>query len=78
MQRHRRDFSTDGRLLFLCLIAAIIGGLIAAGLRLDFLHEHEVLPYRLYPSMVPDGQLFRLPDGSVPFPLAFSLRATKP
>jgi len=54
-----------------------ISGLIAAGLRLDFLHEHEVLPYRLYPSMVQDGQLFRLPDGSVPFPLSFSLKATK-
>lgn len=55
----------------------IIGGLIAAGLRLDFLHEHDVLPYRLYPSMVPDGPLFRLADGSVPFPLAFSLKATR-
>ncbi len=57
--------------------ADIIGALIAAGLRLDFLHEHEVLPYRLFPSMVPDGRLFKLSHGCVPIPLSFSLRATK-
>jgi SAM-dependent methyltransferase len=58
--------------------ADVIGGLIAAGLRLDYLHEHEVLPYHLYPSMVPDGRLFRLPNRNVPFPLSFSLKASKP
>ncbi|MDB5758695.1 MAG: putative Clc chloride channel [Burkholderia sp.] len=40
MQRHRRDFSTDGRLLFLCLIAAVIGGLstVAAWILLNLIH----------------------------------------
>jgi H+/Cl- antiporter ClcA len=40
MQRHRRDFSNDGRLLFLCLIAAVIGGLstIAAWALLNLIH----------------------------------------
>jgi H+/Cl- antiporter ClcA/predicted transcriptional regulator len=40
MQRHRRDFSTDGRLLFLCLIAAVIGGLstAAAWVLLNLIH----------------------------------------
>ncbi len=59
-------------------LSEIVGSLIEAGLRLEFLHEHEVLPYRLFPSMVPAGPgLFRLPDGSVPIPLSFSLRASK-
>jgi SAM-dependent methyltransferase len=59
-------------------LSDIIGGLLEAGLRLEFLHEHEVLPYRLFPFMVPAGPgLFRLPDGSVPIPLSFSLRASK-
>lgn len=59
-------------------LSDIIGGLLAAGLRLEFLHEHEVLPYRLFPMMVPAGQgLFRLPDGAVPIPLSFSLKAVK-
>lgn len=60
-------------------LSNIIGGLIEAGLRLEFLHEHEVLPYKLFPSMMPTGTgMFRLPDEAVPIPLAFSLRAVKP
>jgi SAM-dependent methyltransferase len=59
-------------------LSDIVGGLVDAGLRLEFLHEHEVLPYRLFPSMVPArDDMFRLPDGAVPIPLAFSLRAVK-
>ncbi|WP_457092115.1 class I SAM-dependent methyltransferase [Microvirga sp. P5_D2] len=60
-------------------LSDIIGGLLEAGLRLEFLHEHEYLPYKLFPMMVPAGKgLFRLPDGEVPIPLSFSLRAVKP
>jgi SAM-dependent methyltransferase len=59
-------------------LSDIIGGLLEAGLRLEFLHEHELLPYKLFPMMVPAGQgLFRLPDGAVPIPLSFSLKAVK-
>lgn len=60
-------------------ISAIVTGLVAAGLRIDFLHEHEELPYRLYPCMVPSGRpgLYRLPDGMPRLPLSFSLQATK-
>ncbi len=57
----------------------ILGGLIEAGLRLEFLHEHERLPWKLFASMVPDGdRLYRLPDGAASVPLAFSLMARKP
>lgn len=60
-------------------LSDIIGGLLDAGLQLEFLHKHEVLPYKLFPSMVPAGQgMYRLPDGAVPIPLAFSLQMSKP
>jgi SAM-dependent methyltransferase len=59
-------------------ISDIVGSLIEAGLTLEFLHEHEILPYRLFPSMVPTGDgMFRLPDGVVPIPLSFSFKAVK-
>jgi SAM-dependent methyltransferase len=32
-------------------LGAIINGLLSAGLALEFLHEHEVLPWRLFPCM---------------------------
>ena len=59
-------------------LSEIVMGMIEAGLSVDFLHEHEHLPWKLFPSMVPSGGgLFHLADGSVPIPLAFSLQATK-
>jgi SAM-dependent methyltransferase len=60
-------------------LSDIIGALLESGLRLDFLHEHETLPWRFFPMMVPAGErLYRLPDGHPTLPLAFSLRASKP
>jgi hypothetical protein len=45
---------------------------------LDLPPEHEVLLSKLYPSMVlASGDLNLLPDRAVPFPVSFSLRATK-
>lgn len=59
-------------------VSDVVGALLEAGLTLEFLHEHERLPSRLYPSMIPDGnRMYRLPDGAVPMPLALSLRARK-
>jgi SAM-dependent methyltransferase len=59
-------------------LSDILTSVIEAGLSVDFLHEHEHLPWKLFPSMVSSGcGLFHLPDGSVPIPLAFSLEATK-
>jgi SAM-dependent methyltransferase len=60
-------------------LSDIITALLAAGMRLDFVHEHEVLPWRRLPMMVPAGdRIYRLPDGHVRAPLAFSLKAWKP
>ena len=59
-------------------LSAIVMSLIDAGLRLDFLREHEFLPYRMFPSMIEvERQSFRLPEGAPIFPLSFSLSATK-
>jgi SAM-dependent methyltransferase len=59
-------------------LSDIVTSLIEAGLTLEYLHEHELLPSKLFPSMVPAGErMFRLPDGAVPMPLAFSLRAVR-
>ena len=57
--------------------SAILGGLFAAGFRLDFLHEHESLPWPAFPMMEPAGSgMFRLPASIPAMPVAFSLRAT--
>lgn len=57
----------------------ILGGLIDHGLRLDFLHEHETVPWKIFPNAVEAGDgMFRLPDGAPRIPLAFSLKASKP
>lgn len=56
----------------------ILGGLLAAGMRLDYLHEHEALTWPLFP-MMSEGEdgLYRLPEGAPRLPLAFSLGMTK-
>jgi SAM-dependent methyltransferase len=60
-------------------LSDIIGGLLDNGLRLDFLHEHETVPWRMFPIMkeVGDG-MYGLPDGYPRIPLSFSLKASKP
>lgn len=60
-------------------LSDIVGALIAAGLRLDFFHEHEALPWQRFSMMVPaEPGLFRMPDTHARMPLSFSLRASKP
>lgn len=59
-------------------LSDIVGAVVGAGLRIDVLHEHELLPWPLFPMMQPvGGKLYRLPDGMPRFPLAFSLKATR-
>lgn len=59
-------------------LSDIVGALIAEGLRIELLHEHELLPWQLFPMLVPaGGKLYRLPDGMVAFPLAFSIKAVR-
>jgi SAM-dependent methyltransferase len=60
-------------------LSDIVTALADAGLALEWLREHELLPYRLFPMMVPSGSpgLFRLPDGLPRLSLGFSLKAVK-
>jgi SAM-dependent methyltransferase len=58
----------------------IIGSLLAAGLRLDFLHEHEELAWRAFEIMeeTDNQKLLRLPPEHPRLPLSFSLKASRP
>ncbi|MEZ5926598.1 MAG: class I SAM-dependent methyltransferase [Hyphomicrobiaceae bacterium] len=59
-------------------LSAIIAAVIHARLRLELLNEHELLPWKLFPMLEPaGGKLYRLPEGMVRFPLAFSLKAVR-
>ena len=52
--------------------------LVRAGLRIEFLREHEVADWKPFAEMVPteDGH-WRLPDGSPRIPLTYSVRAIR-
>lgn len=61
-------------------LSDIVNAAIAAGLRIDFLNEHELLAWQFAPIMAPvDGKrrMWALPAGFPRLPLAFSLGATK-
>ena len=54
-----------------------ISGLLAAGLTLDWLHEHEAVPWRMFGVLVKDAErMWHWPDQPW-LPLSFSLRATR-
>jgi SAM-dependent methyltransferase len=60
-------------------LSDVVGSVLGAGLRLDFLREHDQVAWRAFPGMIETGEdLFSLPDGMPKIPLAFSLQATKP
>jgi SAM-dependent methyltransferase len=55
----------------------VISSLLKAGLTLDWLHEHEAIPWRMFHILVQDAdRQWRWPDQPW-LPLAFSLRATR-
>jgi hypothetical protein len=59
-------------------LSAVLGGLIDVGLTITMFHEHEVLPWRGLPILVPaSDRLWRLPAGYPRIPLSYSLRAKK-
>jgi SAM-dependent methyltransferase len=58
----------------------VVMAILEAGMRLEFLHEHEEIPWAFAPMMekVPESNgMYRLPRGFPHLPLAFSLRARK-
>jgi SAM-dependent methyltransferase len=59
-------------------LSSVLGGLIDAGLTITMFREHEVLPWRGLPSLVPASErMWRLPDGVPRVPLSYSVRARK-
>ena len=59
-------------------MAEILNALLAAGLRLQFLHEFPISNYRALPGMVRGGDgWWRLPEHNASIPQLFSLKATR-
>jgi len=59
-------------------LGTVVTALIKAGLKLDFLHEHDRLIWRGLPMLEPvDDRFFKMPENRPAIPLAFSLSATK-
>ena len=59
-------------------LSTIICHLLDAGLTITMFHEHDVLPWRGLPLLVPaTDRLWCLPDGHARVPLSFSLRARR-
>lgn len=59
-------------------LSEILGSLLRAGLEVTMFREHEELPWRAVPMLVPaSARTWRLPDGHPRLPLSFSLRARK-
>lgn len=56
----------------------IVSAICGAGLRLEFLHEHDVTVFQQFPELVrgEDG-MFRLPEGRPRLPLMYSLKASR-
>jgi SAM-dependent methyltransferase len=58
-------------------ISDVVTALIGAGLRLDWLHEHDHVPWRMFACLIRDETGFYRWPNQPWLPLAYSLRATK-
>jgi SAM-dependent methyltransferase len=58
-------------------IGEVVSALAKAGLRLEFLHEHEFTLFARFPMLEQSGGRFTFPEGHPRIPLIYSLRATK-
>jgi SAM-dependent methyltransferase len=59
-------------------LGEIVTALAEAGLRIDFLHEHDFEVFRRFESLERHGGEYRFPPGRSRIPMMFSLRATRP
>ncbi|MBO0827875.1 MAG: methyltransferase domain-containing protein [Streptosporangiales bacterium] len=60
-------------------LGTIVNALIGAGLRIESLAEHDILPWQRIPEMTPAGNgWWRLPESRPRIPVLFSLRAVRP
>lgn len=59
-------------------IGDVVTALADAGLRIEFLHEHDRLVWRGIPGMVKgDDHYFKAPEGTPRLPFAYSISARK-
>ncbi|MET8704687.1 class I SAM-dependent methyltransferase [Kitasatospora sp. NPDC004723] len=58
-------------------VGEVVSALAAAGLRIEFLHEHDFTVFARFPVLEHD-RVFRFPDGQPGVPLMYSVRASKP
>ncbi|MQY09104.1 class I SAM-dependent methyltransferase [Actinomadura macrotermitis] len=56
----------------------VVSALAAAGLRVDFLHEHDHTLWARFTTLEQDGTVYRQPAGRPRVPLMYSLKATRP
>jgi len=61
---------------FLHPLSDVISGLLAAGLRLERIAEHDAIVWQMFECLIHDGSTFRWPDRPW-FPLSYSLRAER-
>jgi 2-polyprenyl-3-methyl-5-hydroxy-6-metoxy-1,4-benzoquinol methylase len=59
-------------------LGQIVTALAGAGLRIDFLHEHDFDAFQRFESLERHGGQYRFPAGHPRAPMMFSLRATRP
>ncbi|WP_219471690.1 class I SAM-dependent methyltransferase [Nonomuraea rhizosphaerae] len=57
-------------------LGEVISAVAAAGLRIEFVHEHDHTMFARFPTLVRDGASYRVPEGRARIPLMYSLRAT--
>jgi len=57
-------------------VADVVTAVIDAGMRLDWLHEHDAITWRMFDCLKDTDGLFRWPDKPW-LPLAYSLQATR-
>lgn len=58
-------------------LGEVLTALAGAGLRLDFLHEHDITLFQRFPVLENAGGEYRFPEGHPRVPLLYSLRATR-
>ncbi|MFF5477288.1 class I SAM-dependent methyltransferase [Streptomyces sp. NPDC012935] len=58
-------------------LGEVVTALVAAGLRIEFLHEHDISLFRRFESFEERDGCFRFPTGRPRVPLMYSLRARK-
>ncbi|MFF1902900.1 class I SAM-dependent methyltransferase [Kitasatospora sp. NPDC058218] len=58
-------------------IGEVVSALVTAGLRVEFLHEHDFTLFPRFPVLESDDGAYRFPEGHPRSPLIYSIRATK-